>query len=199
MTVQTGRENAANAGDRAPGEAGSTPDLDNTSPAIPAKKSSKSARFPGVGRTLSDAPTESHKHNSDDGDEEEDEDEDEELSDDANDNGAAGKGQDDADRASDFDEDEYEEAYLSEDDGDLDDEEYSSSEDEDTARGGSSVYNLRSPALKRKMGSGSADASDDEGAGPSLRTRQKTNVTYDEFSDENDDDANDSDSDSKAV
>ncbi|KAJ2508792.1 hypothetical protein H4217_008469, partial [Coemansia sp. RSA 1939] len=90
------------------------------------------------------------------------------------------------------------EAYLSEDDGDLDDEEYSSSEDEDTARGGSSVYNLRSPALKRKMGSGSADASDDEGAGPSLRTRQKTNVTYDEFSDENDD-GNDSDSDSKAV
>ncbi|KAJ2396723.1 hypothetical protein GGI23_003798 [Coemansia sp. RSA 2559] len=169
MTVQTGREIAANgnidrAGAASPGQ--------NTAPAaISNKDSSKNARFPGVGRTLSGRTTDHNKEEA----------EEEEEPDNASESEAVGNdGQDGTDEGSDFDD---EASYQSEDD-DLDnEEEYSSDndDDEDAARGGSSVYNLRSPALKRKLGSGD---SDDEET-PSLRTRQKTTVSYDESSEDN--------------
>ncbi|KAJ1667360.1 hypothetical protein IW140_000925 [Coemansia sp. RSA 1813] len=161
MTVQKGREDATN--------------INSTAPAISIKGSSKEARFPGVGRTLSESITDNSKDKDKKGDKKEKE------SDNASDDEVADKGKAGTDEGSDFDEEEYEEAYQSEDD-DLDNEEYSSDEDEDAARGGSSVYNLRSPALKRKIDSG---VSDDEDTGPSLRTRQKIAVAYDEYSEDN--------------
>ncbi|KAJ1887836.1 hypothetical protein LPJ81_006448 [Coemansia sp. IMI 209127] len=169
MTVQTDRENTTNG------------DIDRADPASPGhstapvaisiKGSSKTPRFPGVGRTLSGGTTDHNKE----------EEVDEEEPDNAGEDEAAGNdGQDGTDEGSDFDE---EASYQSEDD-DLDnEEEYSSDndDDEDAERGGSSVYNLRSPALKRKLGSDDSDVDDT----PSLRTRQKTTVSYDESSEDN--------------
>ncbi|KAJ2548419.1 hypothetical protein EV175_004838 [Coemansia sp. RSA 1933] len=164
MTVHTDRENAAN-GD----VDGAASAVKSTAPSISIKGSSKNARFPGVGRTLSGGPADDSNKGIDEGENEEAEDE-EYVSD-----NKAGDDDKGADEGSDFDE----EAYDSEDD-DADNDDYSSGEDDeddDEARGGSSVYNLRSPALKRKFGSSD---SEDEDTGPSLRTRQKMAVSYNE-------------------
>ncbi|KAJ2742787.1 hypothetical protein GGI20_004226 [Coemansia sp. BCRC 34301] len=136
--------------------------------AASSKGASKRSKFPGSGRTIGGDTVE--------GDEDEDADEPED-----------GEGDFEGDAGSDFDEE-----YLSEDDEDDGEDAYDSEEEESAVRGGSATYNLRAPSSKRKHASEIAD-SDDEGTGPSLRTRQKvaprrSTAANDDSEDEEDDD-----------
>ncbi|KAJ2068510.1 hypothetical protein GGH13_004880 [Coemansia sp. S155-1] len=135
-----------------------------SSKVISSKGAPKRSKFPGSGRTIAGETV--------DGDDEDDDEP---------------EGEFEGDAGSDFDEE-----YLSEEDED-DGEDAYDSEEESTTRGGSSTYNLRAPSSKRKLGEGATDDSDDEDAGPTLRTRQKVAPRQSAAADEDEEDDQDED------
>ncbi|KAJ2731984.1 hypothetical protein IW152_004137 [Coemansia sp. BCRC 34962] len=130
----------------------------------------KHRKFPGSGRTISGETVDGDDK---DGDEPEGEFE--------------GDDEPEDDTGSDFDEE-----YLSEEDED-DGEDAYGSEEESTARGGSSTYNLRAQSSKRKLSVEATDDSDDYDAGPTLRTRRKVVPRHSATADDNDDGDDDGD------
>ncbi|KAJ2502550.1 hypothetical protein IWW47_002980, partial [Coemansia sp. RSA 2052] len=154
---------------------GDLPSAGHSSKVASSKGAPKRSKFPGSGRTISGDTVE--------GDDEEDDEEDDEPED--------GEGEFEGDAGSDFDEE-----YLSEDDED-DGEDAYDSEEESAVRGGSATYNLRAPSSKRKLSGDVADDSDNEDAGPSLRTRQKVvprrNTAANAASEDEDEDVDESD------
>ncbi|KAJ2819030.1 hypothetical protein GGI24_004914 [Coemansia furcata] len=154
MTVEGEREKRieaierrlANSSGATDGGVEDEPPTNRSSKVTSSKGASKRSKFPGSGRTISGKTVEG-----------EDEDDDE----------FGDEGELDGDAGSDFDEE-----YLSDEDEDEGEDAYDS-EEESTARGGLSTYNLRAPSSKRKLSGDGSDDSDDENAGPTLRTRQK--------------------------
>ncbi|KAJ2005400.1 hypothetical protein GGI04_002264 [Coemansia thaxteri] len=130
--------------------------------------------FPGTGRTISGVAV--------------DEDDDGES------DGVAEPEDAEGDAGSDFDEE-----YQSGDEEEEEDDDASyDSEEQDGARGGSSIYNLRTPNSKRKLSHDGASDSEGEDEGPSLRTRQKLvpargSVAKDDENEDEDEDDEDED------
>ncbi|KAJ1966356.1 hypothetical protein GGI12_000136 [Dipsacomyces acuminosporus] len=188
MTVEAEREKRVEAIERRLNGQSTTAEAGEPQAAAPvsikgsSKKGKGSGKFPGVGKSLSghgdniDAP----ESGDDDGDDEENDGEfggdavpyDEDDDDEDEFGGEAGS--------------DFEEEYQSgEDEEDYDEEEEDAvygSDDEDAPRGGSGTYNLRTPNSKRKLGAG--DNGDEDGNGPSLRTRQRRNTSYSEGDEE---------------